>query len=74
MPKVEWIKEIVDACDKSYIPVFLKDNLNNIFSENECKYFTEYRDKLFTFKTFEPNGVTRWKLRQEFPVPHERRD
>jgi protein gp37 len=26
-PKIEWIKEIVDAADKAVIPVFLKDNL-----------------------------------------------
>ena len=28
MPKLEWIKEIVDAADKAQIPVFLKNNLN----------------------------------------------
>ena len=26
-PKLEWIEEIVEACDKAGIPVFLKDNL-----------------------------------------------
>jgi hypothetical protein len=26
-PKIEWIKEIVDAADKASIPVFLKNNL-----------------------------------------------
>lgn len=26
-PKIEWVREIVEACDKAGIPVFLKDNL-----------------------------------------------
>jgi protein gp37 len=26
-PKVEWVEEIVEACDKARVPVFLKDNL-----------------------------------------------
>jgi len=26
-PKIEWVQEIVEACDKAGIPVFLKDNL-----------------------------------------------
>ena len=26
-PKIEWVQEIVKACDKAEIPVFLKDNL-----------------------------------------------
>jgi len=30
-PKVEWIREIVEACDKAGIPVFLKDNLKPLF-------------------------------------------
>ncbi len=29
-PKIEWVKEIVVACDKAGIPVFLKDNLHGI--------------------------------------------
>jgi len=27
MPKIEWVQEIVEACDKAGIPVFLKNNL-----------------------------------------------
>ena len=27
MPRIEWVQEIVQACDKAGIPVFLKDNL-----------------------------------------------
>ena len=29
MPKIEWVKEIVEACDNANIPVFLKNNLNS---------------------------------------------
>ena len=29
MPKIEWVREIVEACDKAGIPVFLKNNLNS---------------------------------------------
>jgi protein gp37 len=58
-PKVEWIREIVEAADKAGVPVFLKDNLKPLLktsdgwipgkfvSEREC-HGTEY-------------------LRQEFP-------
>ncbi|KKK71886.1 hypothetical protein LCGC14_2909470, partial [marine sediment metagenome] len=28
MPKLEWVKEIVDAADRAGIPVFLKDSLS----------------------------------------------
>ena len=30
-PKIEWVKEIVEACDKAGIPVFLKNNLKPLF-------------------------------------------
>ncbi len=30
-PRVEWVREIVEACDKAGIPVFLKDNLYDLF-------------------------------------------
>ncbi len=29
-PKIEWVKEIVEACDNAGIPVFLKDNLRDL--------------------------------------------
>ena len=31
-PKIECIQEIVEACDKAKIQVFLKDNLSSVFS------------------------------------------
>ena len=33
-PKIEWIREIVEAADKAGIPVFLKDNLKPLFKPN----------------------------------------
>lgn len=32
-PKIEWVKEIVEAADKAGIPVFLKDNLEPLLRE-----------------------------------------
>jgi hypothetical protein len=32
MPKIEWVREIVEAADIASIPVFLKDNLYPLFS------------------------------------------
>ena len=35
MPKVEWVREIVEAADAANIPVFLKDSLKPLFAEVE---------------------------------------
>jgi len=58
-PKLEWVEEIVRACDKAGVPVFLKDNLKPLLT-------TEFNGKdvieshnLWAFKYF--------KLRQEMP-------
>ena len=37
-PKIEWVKEIVDAADKAEVPVFLKDNLIPMFEKAD--YFS----------------------------------
>ena len=34
MPKIEWVEEIVKACDKANIPVFLKNNLQPLLDES----------------------------------------
>lgn len=58
-PKIEWLKEIVEAADKSNMPVFLKNKL--------------YRH-LFTYPVPKSNMMFfkfdkgEFKLRQEFPV------
>ncbi len=57
MPKIEWVQEIVEACDKAGIPVFLKDNLKPLL-ENTVPFSQRYIDKL--------KGYT-WRLRQEMP-------
>ena len=51
-PKIEWVKEIVDACDNAKIPVFLKNNLTDLLVENDADWAFD---------------CTR-KLRQEMPV------
>lgn len=66
-PKLEWVEEICDACGRVKIPIFLKDNLDPMFADNDCKLFLEYREKLFTFTDFEGNNKTRWQIRQEMP-------
>ena len=44
-PKIEWVKEIVGACDKAGVKVFLKDNLNPLL--NRKNYMTlELRQEL----------------------------
>ena len=66
-PKVEWVQEIVEAADKAGVKVFLKDNLNPLFANDDCKLFTEHKNTLFTFKDYEGESIARWHLRQEFP-------
>jgi len=58
-PKIEWVKEIVEAADKAGVPVFLKDNLKPIFQTK--KY--EWRYPFCVFDKY------KGKLRQEFPRP-----
>ncbi len=53
-PKIEWIREIVEACDKAGIPVFLKDNLWDLL------YSQAWDDDIFW-------ATDKAKLRQEFP-------
>lgn len=38
-PKIEWVKEIVEACDKAGIPVFLKENLAPIIKSIKGQNF-----------------------------------
>ncbi|MCK9526849.1 MAG: DUF5131 family protein [Limnochordia bacterium] len=51
-PQISWIKEIVEAADRTGIPVFLKDNLKPLV----------FQDKLWT------EGLLNWagELRQEY--------
>lgn len=52
-PKIEWVEEIVNACDKAGIPVFLKDNLSDLIPINSCLRY---------------GAAGELRLRQEMPV------
>ena len=54
-PKLEWVEEIVRACDKARVKVFLKDNLMPLF---------DYPNPLFFRKTLPAGSL---ELRQELP-------
>ncbi|MBA7688291.1 hypothetical protein ES703_96770 [subsurface metagenome] len=58
-PKIEWVEEIVQACDKAGVPVFLKDNLAPLMS------------KLKLLQVIDGQGLPRMRgdytLRQEIP-------
>ena len=58
MPKIEWLKEIVEAADRAGAPVFLKDNLRPLI----------FQDSI-TGQTALDWGLLTWggDLRQEFP-------
>jgi protein gp37 len=56
-PKIEWVQEIVEACDNAGIPVFLKDNLRPLAPKQN------FGDWFFPL----PLGNEYGTLRQEFP-------
>ena len=62
-PKIEWIKEIVESCDKANIPVFLKNNLMNMFVYNQ-------QSIMLPHWALNRNGEG--GLRQEFPCLNHR--
>ena len=60
-PKIEWVEEIVQACDKAGIPLFLKDNLKPLLTSGQLNGNDIIEShNLWAFKQF--------KLRQEMPV------
>lgn len=63
-PKIEWVKEIVEACDKAGIPVFLKDNLKPLIITKDKPYQFGVGPLLITEKRDE--GY-KYHLRQELP-------
>ncbi|MDD5703636.1 MAG: DUF5131 family protein, partial [Dehalococcoidales bacterium] len=54
-PKIEWIRDIVEAADEAGIPVFLKDNLETLLPTQHPFVYWPTENYVFT------------KLRQEFP-------
>ncbi len=57
-PKWEWVKEIIEACDKANIPVFLKENLG--LPKYSCEGGMPFYKR-------HPNAGT-MELRQELPI------
>ena len=64
-PKIEWVKEIVEACDKAGIPVFLKDNLKPLILSNS-RYKSPGLPEAYSFMLRALDNGDR-VLRQEFP-------
>jgi len=60
-PKIEWVKEIVDACDKAHIPVFLKNNLRPLLIPEDCSKPNALMDDIFW-------ATDKAKLRQEISI------
>jgi len=60
--KIEWVEEIVRACDKAGIPVFLKENLKPLLRNEQGWTLALY------VNAREPDGSKEY-LRQE--LPHE---
>ena len=58
-PKIEWVDEIVRACDKAGVPVFLKKNL-----AKALPFFKEP----FKQETMGDDGIKIVGLRQEMPI------
>lgn len=81
MPRLEWVKEIVEAADQAGIPVFLKDNLAILIRQNDHnlysypkwagKQFAVTGDHSLAPSHPHPNEPMRL-LRQEFPEVKER--
>jgi len=59
-PKIEHVQEIVEACNKAGIPVFLKDNLKPLLRNSEG-----WTPALYV-SAREPDGSNEY-LRQEMP-------
>ena len=57
-PPIDWVKEIVEACDKAGIPVFLKDNLMPLILKEE-------KLPIFAMKNWQRGKA--FELRQELP-------
>lgn len=60
-PKIEWVKEIVEACDKAGMPVFLKDNLEPLWTSGNRS------EPFFKFSRPSPGATEMGYLRQEMP-------
>jgi len=59
-PRIEWIREIVEAADKAGIKVFLKDNLRPLLIPEDCNKPNYLTDDIFW-------ASEKAQLRQELP-------
>jgi protein gp37 len=59
---IEWVREIVTACDKAGIPVFLKNNLHSL-----CNNTLNPHEKTNLGEWVEDDHVSEFHLRQELP-------
>lgn len=66
MPRIEWVREIVKACDAAGVKVWLKNNLKPLLIPSDCSQPNGLMDDLF----FWEGKVA--KLRQELPPRTER--
>ena len=69
-PKIEWVEEIVRACDKAGIPVFLKDNLAPLISQHTIltTRLDDWANRSAKVHRMEyVGGVHYYRLRQEIP-------
>lgn len=60
LPRIEWVLEIVKACNRAHVPVFLKENLKPLFKVGMLGYDMDI------FWRISEDGKTR-SLRQELP-------
>lgn len=60
MPKIEWVKEIVQAADKAGVAVFLKDNLYSLWYNKENNGSNQ-------IPIWATGNIIPLKLRQELP-------
>jgi len=58
-PKIEWVKEIVEACDKAGIPVFIKENLKPLILKED-------KLPIWAMQDWKKGEV--FNLRQEMPT------
>lgn len=63
-PKIEWVREIVEAADRAGIPVFLKDNLESVFCVKD------FKDHIY----FPSWATARGVYRQEFPIINKKEE
>lgn len=61
-PKIEWVKEIVEAAGRAGVKVFLKDNLNPLL---EGRATQDIVDMGLAMK--HKTNASAWQLRQELP-------